>query len=297
MKKKLSILLFIAFQQAIFSQTFSSADLKKIKQTSQSASSTAIQSQTSDFSDDFIPNIQIALSNPDYMVTPGDIYSLNYAVGTNPVSYKILVDSSYKIRVSNLAVLDATNKTYMQLKKQVEEIVSKNYPLSGVQFILTSPASFKITVTGCVSYSSEQKAWALTRLSDVLQNAPINAYSSQRFVRIKSKNNTETVYDLFQTFRNGDYSQNPYIRPGDEITIKMAEKKVSINGAVIFPGTYELSTTENIKDLIENFAGGLTPLAAQPVSKFQEKSLQKIQLVKKSTFQKKKSTKIFHFQI
>ena len=89
------------------------------------------------------------------MVTPGDIYSLNYAVGTNPVSYKILVDTSYKIRVSNLAVLDATNKTYMQLKKQVEEIVSKNYPLSGVQFILTSPASFKITVTGCVSYSSE----------------------------------------------------------------------------------------------------------------------------------------------
>lgn len=54
------------------------------------------------------------------MVTPGDIYSLNYAVGT-------------------------------------------------------SPASFKITVTGCVSYSSEQKAWALTRLSDVLQNTPINA--------------------------------------------------------------------------------------------------------------------------
>lgn len=261
MKKKLSILLFIAFQQAIFSQTFSSEDLKKLKQTSQSESSTTIQNQTSDFSDDFIPNIQIALSNPDYMVTPGDIYSLNYAVGTNPVSYKILVDSSYKIRVSNLAVLDATNKTYMQLKKQVEEIVSKNYPLSGVQFILTSPASFKITVTGCVSYSSEQKAWALTRLSDVLQNAPINDYSSQRFVSIKSKNNTETVYDLFQTFRKGDYSQNPYIRPEDEITIQMAEKKVSINGAVIFPGTYELSATENIKNLIENFAGGLTPLA------------------------------------
>ena len=160
MKKKFSILLFIALQQAIFSQTFSNTDLIKLKQTNQNQVSTSIQDQNLNFSNDFNPNIQIALSNPDYMVTPGDIYSLNYAVGTNPVSYKILVDTSYKIRVSNLAVLDATNKTYMQLKKQVEEIVSKNYPLSGVQFILTSPASFKITVTGCVSYSSEQKAWA-----------------------------------------------------------------------------------------------------------------------------------------
>lgn len=261
MKKKFSILLFIALQQAIFSQTFSNTDLIKLKQTNQNQVSTSIQDQNLNFSNDFNPNIQIALSNPDYMVTPGDIYSLNYAVGTNPVSYKILVDTSYKIRVSNLAVLDATNKTYMQLKKQVEEIVSKNYPLSGVQFILTSPASFKITVTGCVSYSSEQKAWALTRLSDILQNAPINEYSSQRFVTIKSENKTETVYDLFKTFRNGDYSQNPYIRPGDEISIQMAEKKVSIDGAVIFPGTYELSPNENIKELIENFAGGLTPLA------------------------------------
>ena len=41
----------------------------------------------------------------------------------------------------------------------------------------------------------------------------------------------------------------------------MAEKKVSIKGAVIFPGSYELSQNENIKELIENFAGGLTPLA------------------------------------
>lgn len=147
MKKKFSILLFIALQQAIFSQTFSNTDLIKLKQTNQNQVSTSIQDQNLNFSNDFNPNIQIALSNPDYMVTPGDIYSLNYAVGANPVSYKILVDTSYKIRVSNLAVLDATNKTYMQLKKQVEEIVSKNYPLSGVQFILTSPAeSFKIVV-------------------------------------------------------------------------------------------------------------------------------------------------------
>ena len=80
MKKKFSILLFIALQQAIFSQTFSNTDLIKLKQTNQNQVSTSIQDQNLNFSNDFNPNIQIALSNPDYIVTPGDIYSLNYAV-------------------------------------------------------------------------------------------------------------------------------------------------------------------------------------------------------------------------
>ena len=42
---------------------------------------------------------QVAISNPDYMVTSGDIYTLSYIAGTVPVSYSILVDSSYKIKI------------------------------------------------------------------------------------------------------------------------------------------------------------------------------------------------------
>ena len=30
---------------------------------------------------------QLAMSNPDYMVTAGDVYSLNFAAGSTPVSY------------------------------------------------------------------------------------------------------------------------------------------------------------------------------------------------------------------
>ena len=70
-------------------------------------------------------SVQMAMSNPDYLVTPGDIYSLNYAAGTTPVSYAISVDTTYKIRVSNLAVLDAKGKTFVELKKEVENIVTK----------------------------------------------------------------------------------------------------------------------------------------------------------------------------
>ena len=32
--------------------------------------------------------VQNAMSNPEYLVTPGDVYSLNYAAGTTPVLLK-----------------------------------------------------------------------------------------------------------------------------------------------------------------------------------------------------------------
>ena len=69
-----------------------------------------------------LPNVQTAMSNPDYLVTAGDVYSLNFAAGTTPVSYKIAVDSSYKIRVANLAVLDGKGKTFVALKNEIENI-------------------------------------------------------------------------------------------------------------------------------------------------------------------------------
>ena len=73
--------------------------------------------------------VQMALSNANYLVTPGDVYTLAFMAGTTSMEYKTIVDSSYRVRVANLAVLDATGKTYLQLKKQVEDLVARNYPM------------------------------------------------------------------------------------------------------------------------------------------------------------------------
>lgn len=89
-------------------------------------------------------NVQLALSEPNYPVTIGDVYLLNFSANGKAIQYSILVDSSYKLRIANLAVLNAKGKTYIQLKKQAEEIVQKNFPMSGVQFILTTPGTFKV---------------------------------------------------------------------------------------------------------------------------------------------------------
>lgn len=209
---------------------------------------------------EFSGSVQQAMSNTDYMVTAGDVYSLTYAANGVPVNYTIAVDPTYRIRVSNLAVLDVYGKSYITVKKQVEEIVQKNYPMSGAQFVLLNPASFKVVVTGEVKSTAERSAWALTRLSSVIAGTTTD-YSSIRDITIKSTNGKTKTCDLFKATRFGDFSQNPYVRPGDVITINRIKRVVTIGGSVERPGSYELMKDENLKELVEYYSNGLTELA------------------------------------
>lgn len=247
MKKYLSIILFllVAFTSVLYAQELFDEGESAANHLS---------------ADEFSNTIQMAMSSPDYLVTPGDVYSLTYAANGTAVSYTIAVDASYKVRVSNLAILDATGKSYIRLKKEVEEIVQKNFPMSGVQFVLMNPASFKVTVNGEVKSVTEKQASALTRLSSVVAGTT-TPYSSIRDVTVTSANGKKRVYDIFKARRDGDLSQNPYLRPGDVITLNRINRVVNISGAVERPGNYELMKGENLKDLITYYGHGLTELA------------------------------------
>jgi len=202
----------------------------------------------------------LARSSADYRVTPGDVYMLTYAAGSTPVSYIILVDSSYRIRVSNLGVINGAGKTFMQLKNEVEATVANNYPLSGVQLVLNQPAVFHVFVTGEVQTAKEVSAWGLSKLSSLLGDN-LTAYSSIRDISIKSSNGQTRVYDIFKARRYGELSQDPYLRPGDVVTFNRVKRIVTIDGAVERPGSYQLLDGQNIKDLIEIYGSGFTIIA------------------------------------
>jgi protein involved in polysaccharide export with SLBB domain len=187
------------------------------------------------------------------------VYGLAFLIGNNPVSYVITVDSSYKVRVVNLGIIDAAGKTYMQLKNQVEAVVSNNYPLSGVQLVLMKPAVFRVYIKGEVVSSGEREAWALDRLSSAV--SLMTPLSSLRDINIQSVGGQVRTYDLFKAQRFGDLSQDPYLRPGDTITFNRLKRAVIIEGEVERPETYQLLPGENLKELIETYGSGFTPLA------------------------------------
>ena len=259
MKKQLITTISVLF--CSFSLMAQSLSLSSLAKASGNSSGNAETNLMMNAAVDSVANrVQLAMSNSDYLVTAGDIYGLGFIVGSSPMEYKIIVDSSYKVRVANLAVIDAAGKSYLTLKRQVEDIVSKNYPMSGVQFTLVTPAVFNVIVKGEVVQTSEQSAWALSRLSSVIADNLTN-YSSIRDITVTSSAGVSKHYDLYAALRDGDVAQNPYLRPGDVITIRKVHKKVTINGSVRRPGTYELLEGEMLKELIDDYAGGFTEYA------------------------------------
>ena len=200
---------------------------------------------------------QQAMANPDYRVLPGDIYQLGYTAGQTPVTYQIVVDASGIIRVSNLGSVNTNGKTFLTVKKQVEALVSQNYPLSVVQFVLAVPSSFKVTVKGEVSKTTEVPAWGLMRASQAIAGL-LTDFASNRYLSITSSAGKTTDYDLFKAIRDGDLRQDPYLSPGDVISIPRVKRRVTLFGAVERPGTYELAETETLSDLITVYGSGYT---------------------------------------
>ena len=253
MNRLIAILLLFLYSSSIFAQAVPSAGIV-------SGSGITVSNNLTDVDAMSSKSVELAMSSADYMVTAGDVYTLSFAAGNTPVSYTIPVDSSYRVRVANLAVLDATGMSFIKLKRQVEDIVTKNYPMSAVQFVLLNPATFKVRLVGEVKAAVEKEGWALTRLSQVLGDS-LTEYSSQRTITITSTSGKTKTCDLFLATRFGDLSQDPYIRPGDVITIGRADRFVTLGGAVERPGEYELLPGENFKELVEYYGNGFTDYA------------------------------------
>ena len=188
------------------------------------------------------------------------MYTLAYSALGQGVEYVIPVDTTYRLRVANMGIVDGAGKTFNQLKAQVEAVVTNNYPMSGVQFVLTRPAVFKVHVRGEVLAAQETTAWALSRLSS-LADDNLTAQASLRDVTIRSAGGQTRTYDLFKARRLGDLKEDPYLRPGDAVTFNRADRAVTLEGAVERPGAYQLLAGENLKELIELYGSGFTPVA------------------------------------
>jgi protein involved in polysaccharide export with SLBB domain len=201
--------------------------------------------------------IQLALTSPSYKVTAGDVYTLTYGEVKNVIT----VDYSYRLSIPGVGIINGADKTYHQIKSEIENIVTYKSPQSGAQFILTTPSSFSVYIKGEVRNAAERTTWAMGRLSSLL-NGILTEYSSTRNVTVTSTNGQVKTYDLFKAQRSGDLSEDPYLRPGDTITISHLDRKVSVFGEVERSGTYELLPGENIQELIRNYANGYTSRAA-----------------------------------
>jgi len=97
----------------------------------------------------------------------------------------------------------------------------------------------------------------LTRLSEVVLER-LTEYSSSRTVRVVSRDGDELTYDLFLAERFGRKEEDPYLQSGDTIRVDRSSRKITIDGEVERPGTYDLLDAETLRDLVGFYGGGFT---------------------------------------
>jgi protein involved in polysaccharide export with SLBB domain len=223
---------------------------------------TNTKSDTSPIADSADARLMLALSTADYPATPGDVYTLAYyATGLGgAVTTPLTLDASYQLKVLNMGTLNARGKTYLQLRNEVINLVSRNYPMSGAAFTLTALGRFNVVITGETTAQGNYTVDGLTRIATLVTNRTNNA--SIRFIQITASNGTRRTYDIYKATTLGDLSQNPYIRPGDRIHVPAAGRIVSVNGEVFRPGRYELLEGESLQELVEYYGDGFTLDAA-----------------------------------
>jgi len=207
-----------------------------------------------------------ASSNPNYPVTPGDVYQLTYSAvvrgnGGSSQSLLIFVEPDYTVNLEFLGTIEAEELTFQQLRQRILSLVQQAYPGSTARVTVQTTGEIPIHLRGEVVSARTIPVWGLTRLGDLPDNL-FTDYASARSVQITSRDGETNTYDLFRARRFGDSNENPLLEVGDTITAPQYDRRISISGAVRRPGTYELLPEEGAATLLE-FAGGMTRTARE----------------------------------
>lgn len=196
-----------------------------------------------------------------YRPTPGDTYSLVFQV-EQTYSYTLVLQDTYDLDLPVLGTINVKGMEFAALRKLVIERIRKAYLLAVyVTFNLLAPARFDVPVFGGVETPGVVTVTPLAMVSDAIALAKgIRRGGSYRRVLL-TREGKDLEVDLLK-YNNSEPGgpHNPYLQPGDRITVPAAGIQVTLAGQVRFPGQYEMLPGETLADLLA-YAGGLLPEA------------------------------------
>lgn len=220
------------------------------------ASSTIIDAST--MSREETEHLQLAISDLNYPVTPGDIYQLTYrdAAGAM-VSRQYQIDGISILDLGVFGKVYALNMAFYELKQNVELMISRNYTNSTPSLSIIYPGVFRVAVRESASRVRYVTAWGLSRISDVVDSADVEHVSRRNVERVTREGKSER-FDLLRNSTSSADGADPLVRPGDTIVLSRAERTVEVRGEVRRPGNYELLGEEGLRELLEQFGEGFT---------------------------------------
>ena len=212
----------------------------------------------------------------------GDLTNVNenYILGTgDKISISIWSDNSH---FDNNYVIDNDGYIKIQLRNFKKRIFLKGLPLHKVrkkifkelsQFMifnrgeinitLESSRNIKVAVYGEVINPGSFSINATNTVFEAIRYARgVNPIASVRKIKLIHSGGDFKVFDLYKYLLDPSYNNGFFLSDNDMVHIPVAEKLVTITGAVKRPMSYELTGDENIGELID-YAGGFEKDAIQ----------------------------------
>lgn len=219
--------------------------------------------ETSDYEIEQMKRVSQVINNPDYLVAPGDKYTLSYVLSSSeqPQIYQFIIDGHYNVNLLYFGSFNAKGYTYGELQSKVQELIIQEFPKSFPQVIITSTGEFSVYVEGETNVCQFVKVWGMTKLSDIIEVTKTN-YSSLRSIEITNQNNEVKTYDLYQSKYCADVLQDPFLQNNDRVSFKRRYGQVKITGSVYKPGAYEILENDTLGSIAELY-GGFLPLGDQ----------------------------------
>jgi protein involved in polysaccharide export with SLBB domain len=201
------------------------------------------------------------LGSTVYKLTPGDTYELVVKIDQIERT-NLVLPPDYRLELPSMGTWDVRGMSFSELRSRIITSFKSRFVVDFVDFTLISPAIFDVFVYGGVESPGFVTVTSLARLHDALAATKgIKSGASYRRVLLLREEQIITC-DMYRFVREGDFSQNPHLEPGDKINVPHPQILASVEGMVKYPQTFELVAGESLMDLI-NMAGGLTPGALE----------------------------------
>ncbi len=160
-----------------------------------------------------------------------------------------------RIYIAGLTVKQAEELIYSKLRS-FYYFTKENYELS-----VTTGRTLNVNIVGEVFNNGTFNISAVnTAFNALIAAGGPNDIGSVRKIQLLRAGRKPVIIDVYKYLQNPIVSQDFYLAENDFINVPVAQKVVTISGAINRPFNYELIDNEQLKELV-TFAGGLKPNA------------------------------------
>jgi protein involved in polysaccharide export with SLBB domain len=197
--------------------------------------------------------METAVDPDSYIVGAGDHFMITiWSAMEN--SANAVVTPEGTLIIPTIGNVRVEGKKLSEVQKLVQKAGSEKYLDSRIDATLIRLRSVRVHVTGQVIIPGTYNAYAVHRVSDLIQQAGgLTSWAHERGIEIRHPDGTMDIFDLSRFKKQGVLDANLFVRGGDVIfvpTIDVSKATVRVEGMVSDAGVYQISPDENINDFL-----------------------------------------------